>query len=32
VTLVYAAKEQRFNNAVALKEYLNAALAGGEGE
>jgi len=29
VTLVYAAKEQRFNNAVALRQYLNAALAGG---
>lgn len=30
VTLVYAAKEQRFNNAVALREYLNAALSGGK--
>jgi uncharacterized protein YeaO (DUF488 family) len=27
VTLVYASKEERFNNAVALKQYLNAALA-----
>jgi uncharacterized protein YeaO (DUF488 family) len=26
VTLVYAAKDKHFNNAVALKDYLNAAL------
>jgi uncharacterized protein YeaO (DUF488 family) len=30
VTLVYGAKEELYNNAVALREYLNGALSSGK--